>query len=171
MGDAARVSLDPVRAALLAQAEAEAEQLEEQAEERAAAQVERAEEQKAALVRRARAEGEAAAELEASSELTRARRTARTLVLEAQRAAYEDVRREAYAAAQRLRSERRYPELVDRLAERVRVDLGPEAELELDPPEGGVIGRLGNRRVDHTLPALVERCLAERAEEVERLWA
>jgi hypothetical protein len=34
-----------------------------------------------------------------------------------------------------------------------------------------VIGRLENRRVDHTLPALVERCLARHAVDLERLWA
>ena len=171
MGVAPGVSLDPVREALLAQAEAEAEHLVSQAEDRAAVQVAQAEEQKAALVRRARAEGEAAAELEAASELTHARRQARTLVLEAKREVYDDVRREAQAAVQRLRSEPRYEELLERLAARAREDLGPEAELELDPPDGGVIGRVGNRRVDHTLPALVERCLTEHAGELERLWA
>jgi hypothetical protein len=52
----------------------------------------------------------------------------------------------------------------------VRQELGADAEVELDPPDGGVIGHLGNRRVDHTLPQLVERCLLERATELERLW-
>ena len=66
---------------------------------------------------------------------------------------------------------RGYEELVERLAVRAREALGPEAELELDPPDGGVIGRVDNRLVDHTLPALVERCLAEHAVELERLWA
>lgn len=171
MGVVAGVSLDPVREALLAQAEAEAEGLVGRAEDRAAAQVAQAEEQKAALVRRARAEGEAAAELEAASELTRARRKARTLVFEAQRAVYDDARREARAAVQRLRSEPRYEELLELLAALAREELGSEAELEFDPADGGVIGRVGNRRVDHTLPALVERCLAEHAADLERLWA
>lgn len=171
MGVAAGVSLDPVREALLAEAEAEAEGIVGQAEERAAAQVAQAEERKAALVRRARAEGETAAELEAASELAQARRTARTLVLESKRAVYDDARREARVAVQRLRSEPRYEELLERLAARAREELGPEAELELDPPDGGVIGRVDNRRVDNTLPALVERCLAEHAAELERLWA
>lgn len=171
MGDFAGVSLDPLREALLAEARTDADRLVGQAEQRAATRVTRAEEEKAALVRRARAEGEAAAELEAASELTQARRRARTLVLEAQRTAYEDARREAHAAVQRLRSEPQYQELIERLAARVREELGPDAELELDPPEGGVVGRLGNRRVDHTLPAIVERCVAERGDDLERLWA
>jgi vacuolar-type H+-ATPase subunit E/Vma4 len=165
------VSLDPVRAALLAEARTEADRLVSEAEERAATYVAHAEEEKTALVRRARAEGEAAAELESASELAQARRRARTFVLEARRAVYEDARREAHAAAQRLRSESRYEQLIDRLAAQVKEELGPDAELELDPPEGGVLGRLGNRRVDHTLPALVERCLDECGDDLERLWA
>jgi vacuolar-type H+-ATPase subunit E/Vma4 len=165
------MSLDPVREALLVEARTEADRLVSEAEARATTQVAHAEEEKAALVRRARAEGEAAAELEAASELTQARRRARALVLEARRAVYEDARREAHAAAQRLRLQPRYQQLLDRLAAQVKEELGPDAELELDPPEGGVLGRLGNRRVDHTLPASVERCLGERGDDLERLWA
>jgi vacuolar-type H+-ATPase subunit E/Vma4 len=171
MGDAASVRLDPVRAALLAQAEVEAERIVDQADERAAAQVLEAEEQKAALVARARAEGEAAADLEAVSELTRARRQARTLVLEVQRAIYDELRRDALDAAQRLRSQPRYDQLLERLAAAVRDELGSDAELELNPPDGGVIGHVGNRRVEYTLPVLVERCVAEHGDAVERLWA
>jgi vacuolar-type H+-ATPase subunit E/Vma4 len=165
------VSLEPVRVALLAEAETEADGLVSRADEQAAAQVRQAEEQKAALVHRARTEGEAAAALEAAAELARARRRARRVVLEAQRAAYDDVRQQAHVAAQRLRSGERYQELLDRLVARVREELGPDAEIERDPPDGGVIGRLENRRVDHTLPALVERCLARNAVDLERLWA
>jgi len=171
MGDAASLRLDPVRAALLAQAQVEAERIVDQADERAAAQVLQAEKQKAALVGRARAEGEAAADLEAVSELTRARRQSRTLVLEAQRAIYDELRRDALAAAQRLRSQPRYDELLERLEAAVRDKLGPDAVLELDPPDGGVIGHVGNRRVEYTLPVLVERCLAQHGEAVEQLWA
>jgi hypothetical protein len=165
------MSLEPVRIALLAEAESEAERRAGRADEQAAAQVRQAEEQKAALILRARTEGEAAAALEAASELAQARRRARQLVLEAQRAVYDDVRREAHATAQRLRSEERYRDVLDRLAARVGEELGADAEIERDPPDGGVIGRLDNRRVDHTLPAVVERWLARHAIDLERLWA
>jgi vacuolar-type H+-ATPase subunit E/Vma4 len=164
------VSLEPVRDALLADAETDAERLVGRADAQADAQVREAEEQKAALVRRAQTEGEAAARLEAAAELAEARRGARRVVLEAQRAAYDDVRREVHAAAQRLRSQAGYPDLLDRLAARASAELGAGAEIERDPPGGGVIGRLGNKRVDHSLPALVERCLARHAPELERLW-
>jgi vacuolar-type H+-ATPase subunit E/Vma4 len=171
MGVAAGVGLDPVREALLAQAQVEAEELVTQAADRAAEEVALAEEETAILIARARAEGEAAAELEAATEVAHARRSARTLVLEAQREVYDDVRREAHAAAQQLRSRTGYRELVERLAAMARDQLGPDAELELDPPNGGVVAHARNRRLDYSLPALVERCLARRATELERLWA
>jgi vacuolar-type H+-ATPase subunit E/Vma4 len=171
MGLAAGVGLDPVREALLAQTRAEAEGLVSQARARAAAQVAQAEEEAGALIARARAEGEAAAELQAAAELADARRRARTLVLEAKRDVYEDLRREAQAAAQRLRGEPGYEELVGRLAILVRERLGPDFEVELDPPGGGIVARAGNRRLDCSLPALVERCLAQHAVELERLWS
>jgi vacuolar-type H+-ATPase subunit E/Vma4 len=138
---------------------------------RADAQVEQAEAETAALIARARAEGEAAAELEAISELAQARRRARSLFLQAQRDVYEDVRRQVYAAADELRSTPRYADLVEWLAARAREVLGPDAEIERDPPEGGVVARSGKRSLDYTLPVLVERCLADHAADIDRLWA
>lgn len=171
MGVVAALELAPVREALLAQAELDGAELVRQAADRAAAQVAEAEEERDALIRRARTEGEAAAELEAATERAHAGRRARAFVLEAERAVYDDVRRRAHAAAQELRSTPRYGELVGRLAARAREELGPDAELELDPPRGGVAARTGNRRLDYTLPVLVDRALAEHAEQIEELWA
>lgn len=170
MGDAAGLGLDPVREALLADARAAADRVVRQAEDRASDQVERAHAETEARVARARAEGEAAADLETISALAEARRGARALVLEAQRAVYDDVRRQAEAAVQELRTTPRYEELLDRLTTRAGEILGPEAQVERDPPEGGVIARAGNRRVAFTLPVLVEHCLAEHAHEIDRLW-
>jgi vacuolar-type H+-ATPase subunit E/Vma4 len=170
VGDTAGLGLDPVREALLADAEAAAERVVRQAEVRASEQVERAREETEARVARARAEGEAAADLETISALAEARRGARALVLEAQRAVYDDVRRQAEAAVEALRTTPRYDELLDRLTARAREILGPEAQVERDPPEGGIVARAANRRVVLTLPVLVERCLAEHAHEVDRLW-
>lgn len=142
----------------------------QQAAERADAQVVQAEAETTALVARARTEGEAAAELEAVSALAEARRRARSLFLHAQREVYEDVRRQAHDGVQELRSTPRYDDLVERLAAHAQAVLGPDAEIERDPPEGGVIARAGNRRLDYTLPVLVERCLARHAGAIERLW-
>jgi vacuolar-type H+-ATPase subunit E/Vma4 len=170
VGEPAELGLDPVRDALLAEAGAAAERALQQAAERALAQVVQAEAETAALVAHARVEGEAAAELEAISELARARRHARALFLQAQRAVYDDVRRQAHAAVQELRSTPRHGALVERLAARAREVLGPDAEIQRDPPDGGVVARAGNRSLEYTLPALVERCLDEHAAEIERLW-
>ena len=170
MGDTAALGLDPVREALLAEARATADHILRQADERASDQVEQAHQETEALVARARAEGQAAAELETISALVEARRRARTLVLEAQRAIHDDVRRRAEAAAQELRATPRYDELLDRLTDLAREVLGPGSKVERDPPEGGVVAQAGNRRLAYTLPALVERCLAEHAHEIDRLW-
>jgi vacuolar-type H+-ATPase subunit E/Vma4 len=163
--------LDPVREALLAQAERDADRLVQQAADRAAAQVAEAKDETEAQIRRARAEGAAAAELEAAAELARAGRRARAHVLEAQRAVYDEVRRKAHEATRELRSTPGYADLVERLATRARAELGPEAKIERDPPAGGALARAGNRRLDYTLPVLVESALAEHAEDVEELWA
>lgn len=159
-----------MREALLAEARAAADLAVRQAAERADAQVVQAEAETTALVARARAEGEAAAELEGVAALAQARRRARSLFLQAQREVYDDVRRQAHEAVQELRSTPRYRDLVERLATSAREILGPDAEIERDPPEGGVVARAGNRSVDYTLPVLVEHCLAAHGAEIERLW-
>jgi vacuolar-type H+-ATPase subunit E/Vma4 len=170
VGVAARIGLDPVREALLAQARRDADVLVQQAADRAEARVAEAEGEIEAQILRARAEGESAAELEAATELARAGRRARAHVLGAQRAVYDDVRRRAHDTARELRSSPGYPELVERLASRARAELGPEAEIERDPPAGGVLARAGNRRLDYTLPVLTELALAEHAADIEELW-
>jgi vacuolar-type H+-ATPase subunit E/Vma4 len=170
VGDAAGLGLDPVRDALLADAQAAADRVARDAEERASDQVAQAHREIEARVARARTEGETAAELETISALAEARRRARALVLEAQRDVHDGVRRQAEAAVQELRSTPRYGALLDRLSARAQEVLGPGAQIERDPPEGGVVACAGNRRLVYTLPALVERCLAEHAHEIDRLW-
>ena len=64
-----------------------------------------------------------------------------------------------------------YPALLERLARAARDQLGPDADVEVDPPGlGGVIGRAGRTSVDYTLPALVDRSIAALGDELERLW-
>jgi vacuolar-type H+-ATPase subunit E/Vma4 len=170
VGDVAGLGLEPVREALLADARAVGEGAVQQAEERASDKIVRAREESEARVARARAEGEAAAGLESIAALADARRRARSVVLEAQRAVYDDVRRQAGAAVEELRATPAYGDLLDRLTARAREVLGPGAEVERDPPDGGVVGRAGSRRLVLTLPVLVEHCLAEHAHEIDRLW-
>ena len=56
-----------------------------------------------------------------------------------------------------LRGAAGYPALLERLTRAARDQLGADAEVEVDPGIGGVIGRTGRTSVDYTLPALADR--------------
>jgi hypothetical protein len=93
-------------------------------------------------------------------------------VLAAQRESYDELHRRARAAALALRDEPGYDELLARLAAAVRRDLREDAELEVDPPDGGgVRGRAGSRRADYTLTALADRCVDDLGPALARLWS
>jgi vacuolar-type H+-ATPase subunit E/Vma4 len=165
------MNVEPLREAMLGLARADAERIAAEAEARASAALAEAGTWADELVARARAEAEAAAAAETASELRRARDEGRTRVLRARRAVYDELRREAHAAALALRGDPDYPELLERLAAAARRTLGEDAEVLLDPPGvGGVVARAGGRRVDLTLPTLVERCLSSLGPELEGLW-
>ncbi len=164
--------LEPLHDALLAQAQAEADRLLAEARERAAALIAEAERRGAALVERARAEGAAAAAMAGAHDHARARRRARTAVLVARRELYDELCRQATAAARRLRDDPGYRALLERLSAAAREQLGEDAVLEVDPVgAGGVRGAKRGRHVDYTLDALVERCLGRLGGRVEELWA
>jgi len=166
------VNVEPLRQAVLALARADAERIAAEAETRAGSMLAEAGAHADELVARARVQAEAAADAEAASERSRARSEARTLVLGARRAVYDELRREAHAGALALRGDPDYPALLDRLAAAAREALGEEAEVVLDPPGlGGVAARAGGRRVDLTLPTLVDRCLNDLGSELAELWA
>jgi vacuolar-type H+-ATPase subunit E/Vma4 len=160
------MTLEPLRASLLAQAHAEARSLVDAAGReadrcRAGARAEAAE-----LVRQATADRDVAARGARDARLRRARQEARAIVLRARRDARDELRAAARSAAAGLRGE---PGLGDRLAALAREQLGPEAEL-MEPAEGGMVARSGERLVDYSLPAMVDRCLAELGPELEELW-
>ena len=134
--------------ARLARARAEAE-----------ARVAGARREAAAVVERARAEGTAEADRAMAVQRMEARRHGRRLVLEAERAAYDRLRSAALEAARRLRADPAYAELLDRLEAAARAQLGPEVQVVRDPPGGGVLGEARGRRVDYSLPTLVERAV------------
>ncbi|MEZ5230696.1 MAG: hypothetical protein R2710_29710 [Acidimicrobiales bacterium] len=160
-------SLAPVRRALLDEAEAATRSILVAAREEAASRI-RKEETAAddavrrAVERRERASQAAfdqmmAAERSRSDRLVRVRRSEHV-------AALVD---ETVSAARSMRSDERYPRLLEALAERARVQLGPEAGIEADRTEaGGVIGELGHHRVDYSLDALARRALTRLADEV-----
>lgn len=162
------VTVEPARRSLLERVRADADRLLAEADERAAEIVAQADTNGEALVARARAEGEAAASLEGAQEQAEARRAARSAVLGARRALYEELRREARAAVLALQDDPGYPALLDRLEAAARAQLGADARVTRD---AGVRGARGARSVDYTLESLAGRALDELGAEVERLWA
>jgi vacuolar-type H+-ATPase subunit E/Vma4 len=165
------VNVEPLRASLLASVAAETARSRADARQEGELRLGEAARRAEELVARARSLGESDAGPEVARRRLRARRRARALTLAARREVYEELRREAVAAALSLRGTEPYPALLERLAAAAREQLGGEATLELDPPEqGGVIASSGERRVDYTLPALVDRCLAGSGMELRRLW-
>jgi vacuolar-type H+-ATPase subunit E/Vma4 len=163
------VNLGPVRAALLAQARAEAaaqvDAARREADERRASARAEAD----ALLLQARSDREETAAAARSRSLRRARRDARAIVLRARREAWEELRAAALAAAADLRARPDYPGLRDRLAAAARERLGPDAEVT-EPDGGGVLARAGERLVDCSLPVLVQRRLADLGPDLEELW-
>jgi hypothetical protein len=95
-------ALEPVRRALLDRARADAAATRATAEARAEAVLTRARAEAERLVAEARAQGEADGAIVLATTRARARRQARSVVLAAQRSAYEELRRQARAEARRL---------------------------------------------------------------------
>jgi vacuolar-type H+-ATPase subunit H len=130
-----------------------------------------AEAQARQLVQEGRREGEQMAAKEALRRRATATRRAREIRLQAQLRQVDELRRRSQEAILRLREDDRYPDLLHRLSSAAVDQLGPAAELEVDPPGvGGVIGRSGRKSVDYTLPAVVDRVVASLDEELENLW-
>lgn len=162
-------SLAPVCEALLQQARADAEATVAAARSEDAVVLAAAEREAAAVLERAAADRAAVARSRRARRLIEAHRQGQSAVLAARREAYEELRRRALATAGVARDSPHYGELCERLAAAVRAQLGAEARLS-EPPEGGVRGQAGNRSVDYSLPALVDRCLQCLGGELEELW-
>jgi vacuolar-type H+-ATPase subunit E/Vma4 len=165
------VTLEAARDALLADARAAARRMLDEAETEAEARLESARREAEETIAHARAQGIAEGRVDAAHEEARERTFARMDVLAAQRESYDELRRRAREAVLGLREEPGYAELLERLAAAARRELGADAELEIDPADGGgVRGRAGSRRVDYTLPALADRCVDDLGTAAQRLW-
>ncbi len=165
------MSLDTAREALLGDARREAEAILARADTEAGARLQDARRQAEELRVRARAQGEAEGRAGAARTRAGGRFAARMLVLAAKRASYDALLEQARRAALALREDPGYPQLLERLAAAARDDLGPDAELTLDPPGlGGVLGQAGSRAVDYTLAAIAERCVRDLGPRVAELW-
>ncbi len=166
----AEAALEPVRAALRAEAGAQAEAGTEEAQ-RHADEVRTAARERAERIRdQARAEGEQQARAAVAAVLTRRRREARDAVLTAQRELYDELRQRCRDAAIGLRDSADYPQLRRALSEQAIAVLGPDASVE-ESPSGGVVAVAGGRRLDLSLPTLADREIERLGSAVERLWA
>jgi hypothetical protein len=165
------MNLDPVRAALVADARERAAGLRSAAQRDADAAIAAAHAEADRLLERARAEGEAEARREMATETARLRRQSRERVLAAQRHAGERLRDEARRAASALREDAAYPAvIVPALVALARRQLGPGAAVTVDEEAGGVVAETGDRSVDYRLPAIADRCLAALGPAREVLW-
>jgi len=165
---AADAALGPVREALLAAAGAEAERVVRAARDEAAHTVAEASAQAHGVVEQGRREGADDAAAALAAERSRTHRQARALVLDAQRAAYDDLRAAVQQQAMALADDPAWPHLRNRLVAHARRLLGSDAELA-DVP-GGVRAASGSRTVDLTVSSLAEAELVALGPEVEKLW-
>ncbi|GAB2856353.1 hypothetical protein [Nocardioides pacificus] len=162
--------LGPVRAALLARAEAEAQRLLAEADEEASGVLAQARAEADGIRAAARAQGELDAARELVSARARIRRRARTAVLSAQRDAYAELRARVLDELAGLRGDPGYGAWCDRLRERVQAVLGADARV-VDSPSGGVVAEADGRRVECTLVGLADRVIDGLGADVEGLWA
>lgn len=163
--------LQPVRRARLADAKTEADQVIAAATASAETMIADATAEADADVERARSRLERSARAHDEQLHSRIRDDARRSVLATQEQIRQTLIEAVHRAAGDLRSDPRYPMLLDRLEELARVQLGDDAVVERDPePDGGVIARTELRTVDYRLPVLADRALDALADGVASLW-
>lgn len=163
-------ALEPVRRALIADAQNRAQDLLAAAREQAQQRQDTARAEAAALLAAARATGEQSARVAAHAHTVRARRAARGLLLAAERELYDELSVRAGQAVTRLRADPDYPDVLRRLRAWVTAELGPGAEV-VEHPGGGVLGSCEGRTIDLSLPAMASRELERLSGEVAALWA
>jgi vacuolar-type H+-ATPase subunit E/Vma4 len=163
--EARRAALEPLRAALITRARAEAARIQAAADADAQQVMAAARDEAAAVLARARAEGEAEAGAMLATEAARSRQVARGLVLDAQRAAYDELRERARSAVRGLLEA---PDRRARLAASLRARLGDQGTVR-DHPDGGLLAETDDgRSIDASIGALVDADVS--GKDVEQLW-
>jgi V/A-type H+-transporting ATPase subunit E len=162
-------ALDPVRAALLADARRDAARLLAAADAEVEAIAHRTAEECDRIRRDARARGEADAKETLEAERAHARRRSRAVVLRARGEVYQELRRRVREAAWALREAADYPALHARLVEEARAAVGAGARVT-DTPDGVVAEAHGHRAV-LSLAAVAEDVLDRMGTDLERLWS
>ncbi len=162
-------ALDPVRAALLADARRDAARLLAAADAEVEAIRRRSAEECDRIQRDARARGEAEAQETLAAERARARRRSRTVVLRARGEVYQELRRRVREAAGALRQAADYPALHARLVEEARAAVGADAQVTETPD--GVVAEAHGHRAALSLTAVAEDVLDRMGPDLERLWS
>lgn len=161
-------ALAPLREVLLARAEDYAGRVRADAEATATATLHNARTEATQIVQAAREQGTADAEEVLAGQRARVRGQVRALVLQARRAAYDDLRRTARADARHVVADS--PGLAARLGALGRERLGPEATVTAES-DGTVVVEIGGRRWEWSPDALAHDAVDELGQEVEQLWA
>jgi hypothetical protein len=163
-------ALEPVRAAMLRRATAEAEAIVATARRDAAALLTAARRDAEATLGRARADGIAQAAPLAAAERGRGRREARETLLAAERGIRDEAEDRIRAAVLAVRDQPGYAELRDRLAGLCRAAAGPGAEVT-EHPAGGVVARAPGVLVDCSLPRLADVVIGKLGRQIRELCA
>jgi len=123
------------------------------------------------IVQEARDEGEAIGARLESTARAAARRDAREIVLKARDDAYQLLRQQVIEELSRRRDSHEARLLNGRLESRALEVLGGDANLSWDPVGVGLTANASARRIDSSAVRLVDACLAELGQAVERLWS
>jgi V/A-type H+-transporting ATPase subunit E len=162
-------ALDPVRAALLADARRDAARLLAAADAEVEGIRRRTAEECERIRQEARARGETDAQETLAAERAHARRRSRTVVLRARGEVYQELRRRVREAAGALRQATDYPALHARLVEEARAAVGTDARVTELPD--GVMAEAHGQRAVLSLTAVAEDVLDRMGPDLERLWS
>ncbi len=160
-------ALEPVRRALLDDAERRADELVEAARAAAHERTSAAEQRATNEVERARRRARATAVARTDRAVAEARRRAHAQVLETDAEIAGDVANRVHRAVGAMVDDPRYPALLSHLEVLARRQLGDDANVVVDETDGGVVAVLDGRRVDYRLTALADRVLAVVADDLE----
>ena len=165
----ARTALAPVRAHLLREARTEADRLIAAARAEADELLRQARGGAEHTVGLAGAQGRAEAAPLAAAERSRGCARSRSIVLRAQRDAYDELCRQTSAEASTLRDGPGYGLLLTRLSALAARAAGQDATIAF-PPTGGVLARSGQVTVDCSLPRLARQAVHALGDQVRELW-
>ena len=152
-------SLEPLREALLRRARNEADAVLAQADTEGAAVLQRAQAEADRIRTAARERGVADGTASAAATRAGAERRARSLLLEAHRAAAEEERRAAREAVRTLVDDAIYPPARAALVARARSELGADAVV-VDVAGGGIRATAAGRSIRYALDDLADELLA-----------